>query len=53
MKDVIIVFLTHILGIIVFIFFAYRVFSQAKEVIKRDAKIDNEEVPEGIDARQI
>ena len=51
MKDIVIFFLAPVLGITVYFYFVYRVFSKVIEKEKRDAEIDNEEVPEGIHAR--
>lgn len=42
----------QVLGIFIFVFCFYRALLQAKNTIERDAKIDNEEVPDGIYARK-
>ena len=51
MKDDIMFFLIGVLGIYIYLFFVYRALLDVMKKVKRDKEIDNEEVPEGIDAR--
>ena len=52
MKGDLIFLAVQVLGIVIFVFCFYRALLQAKKTIERDARIDNEEVPDGIYARK-